>query len=129
MTKKEILFQMNGSPLMESLRRGTTTELTRLQNNLREQIQVRKFAQFHSYARTFIGALMGGTIGALLTQPTLIQGVMAYTLAILACSIYWWLTAGEKFRNAKATEKILMTLVSTALAERLALATAEMPTS
>ena len=125
MTKKEILFQMNGSPLMESLRRGTTTELTRLQDNLREQIQVRQFAQFHSYARTFIGALIGGTICSLLAQPTLVQGFIAYTLAILACSLYWWLTDGEKFRNAKATEKILMTLVSTALEERLTLASAE----
>ena len=99
MTRKAIFYHMEGSPLMQSLRRGTLEQLTTLRNQLNEYIHDRKRETWTSFSRTALGAFIGSSIGILLTEPSFECMILGYALGLGVCTVYWCFTLGLRFRR------------------------------
>lgn len=120
MTKNQIFAAMNSTPLMESIRRGTIEQLLNYRQYLATQIAARKNAMFQSYKFAFLFTEICCFLVLLRTGAATPEFIAVHIGGHLVCAVYWYCTKGARFRRAAMMEKVMMTLIDAAIAEKRA---------
>ena len=85
MTKKEILYHVDGSPFMQSLRKGTPEQLHMLRKTIYDRINKRRRNALYSCFLTVLIAPFGSTFAILISSAASKYIPLAYSIGVTSC--------------------------------------------